>query len=96
MCIIILHMTLWALSDLWSKFILNKYSRQLIFLNNLFSNKKGSKLHNIGFRGGGFDLAGAVPNTLFIPSVIAEQNILDLAFQKVHDIIPVFQIVKKT
>ena len=49
--------------------------------------KTGSLLHNVGFKDGKLNLAGALPNALFIPSVIAERNVYELLEGKLGDII---------
>jgi 16S rRNA G966 N2-methylase RsmD len=56
--------------------------------------KTGGKLHNIGFKSGKINLAGAVPNTLYIPSLIAERNIVTLARRKRKDLLNVFNFNK--
>ncbi|MDY5586605.1 MAG: hypothetical protein SPF50_00555 [Oscillospiraceae bacterium] len=40
------------------------------------------------------NLAGAMPNALYIPSIIAERNIIELVRGKLKDILPVFQFRK--
>ncbi len=47
--------------------------------------KTASLLHNRGFKNGKINLAGALPNALFIPSNIAERNIFELVLGKVDD-----------
>ena len=49
--------------------------------------KTTSILHNIGFKNGRINLAGALPNALYIPSNIAERNIIELVLGKVKDFI---------
>lgn len=49
--------------------------------------KTGSLLHNVGFKSGKVNLAGALPNALFIPSILAERNIFELLRGKIKDII---------
>lgn len=49
--------------------------------------KTGSLLHNVGFKNGKINLAGALPNALFIPSVLAERNIFELLEGKYEDIV---------
>ena len=56
--------------------------------------KTASKLHNIGLKNGKINLAGAMPNALFIPSMLAERNIITLLRGKVRDIMPVFSFKK--
>lgn len=48
--------------------------------------KTGSLLHNVGLKGGKINLAGALPNTMYVPSNIAERNIFDLVKNKLKDI----------
>ena len=40
--------------------------------------KTASKLHNVGMKKGKINLAGAMPNALYIPSILAERNIFTL------------------
>lgn len=49
--------------------------------------KTGSLLHNIGLKGGKINLAGALPNALFVPSALAERNVFELFEGKLKDII---------
>lgn len=49
--------------------------------------KTGSLLHNVGFKDGKINLAGALPNALFIPSILAERNIFELLEGKFEDIL---------
>lgn len=51
--------------------------------------KTGSLLHNVGFKDGKVNLAGALPNALFIPSILAERNIFELLRGKLKDIIAI-------
>lgn len=48
--------------------------------------KTGSLLHNVGFKKGKINLAGALPNVLYIPSILAERNIFDLLEGKLKDL----------
>jgi hypothetical protein len=48
--------------------------------------KTGSILHNVGFKKGGLNLAGAMPNVLFIPSIFAERNLFSLIRGKIDDL----------
>ena len=48
--------------------------------------KTGSLLHNVGIKKGKINLAGALPNALFVPSILAERNIFNLFEGKVKDI----------
>jgi len=86
---------LFALAVFWSHIQKSSFIHPLSFLFTSFVVKTGSKLHNIGLKNGNLNLAGAVPNTLYIPSAIAERNIPDLALGKLTSILPVFQFVKK-
>ncbi len=52
--------------------------------------KTGSKLHNIGFKNGKLNLAGAMPNVLYVPSTVAERNIIELLESKLSDICKVY------
>lgn len=52
--------------------------------------KTGSKLHNIGFKNGKINLAGAMPNVLYVPSTVAERNIIELLLRKFNDIAKVY------
>ncbi|HOW14993.1 DNA methyltransferase [Methanosarcina sp.] len=85
---------LWVISAILNKALKSKYNRQVIFLLTSFAVKTGSKLHNIGFKNGRINLAGALPNSMFIPSLIAERNILDLAREKIKDISYAFDFKK--
>ena len=85
-----------ALAILWSNIQKSSFVHPLSFLFTSFVVKTGSKLHNIGLKNGNLNLAGAVPNALYIPSAIAERNIPDLALGKLTSILPVFQFFKKT
>lgn len=58
--------------------------------------KTGSKLHNIGFKNGKINLAGAMPNVLYVPSTVAERNIIDLLSGKFNDIAKVYAESPKT
>ena len=49
--------------------------------------KTGSLLHNIGIKDGKINLAGALPNALFVPSALAERNIFELYEGKLKDIL---------
>src|SRR5699024_795449 len=49
--------------------------------------KTASLLHNIGLKNGKINLAGALPNSLYIPGNIAERNIFELVKRKVNDIV---------
>lgn len=71
------------LSRLWEK---SKNNRILRLAITGILTKTGSLLHNVGIKKGRINLAGALPNTMYIPSNIAERNIIELIKGKVHDI----------
>ena len=66
------------------------FSDTLIFLATSILTKTGSKLHNIGFKNGKLNLAGAMPNVLYVPSTVAERNIIELLESKLRDICKVY------
>lgn len=74
----------------------SKYYHQFLFLITSFVVKTGSNLHNIGFKKNRINLAGALPNTLYNPSLFAERNIFELARNKIDDIKAAFSFQKKT
>ena len=87
---------LWTLSVLMNSLNkLDEKKHQNLFLLTSFLVKTGSKLHNIGFKNGNINLAGAVPNTLYLPSLFAERNIVILADSKLKDIVFAFCCSKK-
>jgi predicted RNA-binding Zn-ribbon protein involved in translation (DUF1610 family) len=86
---------LYVLSCICDKTTRSKFKNQLMFLLTSVLIKTASKLHNIGLKKGSINLAGAMPNALFIPSALAERNIFELLSGKLRDIIPVFAIEKK-
>lgn len=49
--------------------------------------KTGSLLHNIGLKDGKINLAGALPNALFVPSALAERNVFELLEGKIKDLV---------
>lgn len=71
-------------SDIWDR---AKSSPLIRFAITAILVKTGSLLHNVGFKDGKLNLAGALPNALFIPSVIAERNVYELLEGKFNDII---------
>lgn len=75
--------TLYVLSCIWNKFP-NWYLRMPVTAVIL---KTASLLHNVGFKDGKINLAGALPNVLFVPSVKAERNIITLIEGKIKDFI---------
>ena len=73
---------LWVISALWNAFRDIPMGR-LAVTSVLI--KTASLLHNIGFKNGRINLAGALPNALYIPSSIAERNLFELINGKVVD-----------
>ena len=72
-------------------FVLNEAKKAknkdtITFLVTSILTKTGSKLHNIGFKNGKLNLAGAMPNVLYVPSTVAERNIIELLSSKLKDI----------
>lgn len=66
------------------------YKDAITFLVTSILTKTGSKLHNIGFKNGKLNLAGAMPNVLYVPSTVAERNIIALLESKLNDICKVY------
>ncbi len=64
----------------------NNLSDSVIFTLTSFLVKTGSILHNIGMKNGNINLAGAMPNAFYIPSLYAERNLEILAMGKIKDI----------
>jgi len=75
-----------VLSHLFHAAFKSKHKQQMLLLLTSFTVKTGSKLHNIGFKNGKINLAGAQPNSLYIPSLFAERNIFILARGKAKDL----------
>jgi len=73
---------LFILSRLWSVFK-NIPKGRLVLTSILI--KTASILHNIGLKNGKINLAGALPNVLFIPSNLAERNLFELIGGKIDD-----------
>ncbi|MBR2228194.1 MAG: hypothetical protein IJ893_10050 [Bacteroidales bacterium] len=71
-------------SDLWKR---AENSPLVRFAITAILVKTGSLLHNVGFKNGKLNLAGALPNALFIPSVIAERSVYELLEGKYNDIV---------
>lgn len=74
---------LYILSLLWKQAESNKVLKLAITSILL---KTASLLHNIGLKNGNINLAGALPNSLYIPGNIAERNIFTLLQNKIKDI----------
>ncbi len=68
---------------------------EMMFLCTSFAVKTGSRMHNVGFKGGRINLAGQTYNTLQFPSVSAERNIFSLARGKIDDLLAVFELPKE-
>ena len=85
---------LFVISALWGEAEKTKYKNQIRFCITSILIKTASKLHNIGLKNVKINLAGAMPNALFIPSMLAERNIITLLRGKVRDIMPVFSFKK--
>lgn len=85
---------LYILSVLWEEAQKTDYRNQIWFCITSVLIKTASKLHNIGLKNGKINLAGAMPNALFIPSMLAERNIITLIRGKIKDIAPVFSFNK--
>ncbi len=79
-----------VLSYIWSASGTTAYQNQVKWMLTAILIKTASKLHNIGFKDGKINLAGAMPNALYIPSALAERNIFILVEGKLRDIMPVF------
>ena len=69
--------------------------KQLLFVFTSFIIKTGSKLHNIGFKKGNINLAGAMPNALYVPSSVAERNLIVLFRRKIKDLICIFKLKRE-
>lgn len=85
---------LYVIAALWDEAARTNYQNQIRFCITSILIKTASKLHNIGLKKGKINLAGAMPNALFIPSMMAERNIITLLRGKVRDIMPVFTFRK--
>lgn len=72
-----------VLSKLWEESKSNKTLR--LALTSILV-KTGSLLHNVGLKNGNINLAGALPNAIYIPSILAERNIFELLRGKLQDI----------
>lgn len=73
---------LWVLASLWNSF---SHLRQGRLAITSILIKTASKLHNVGLKNGRINLAGALPNALYIPATIAERNIFELINGKIED-----------
>lgn len=75
---------LFVLSELWE---LSKRNKLLKLALTAVLTKTASILHNIGLKNGSINLAGALPNAIYVPSNLAERNIFILLQGKISDII---------
>ena len=73
---------LWVLAVLWNAYKSNPRG-QLALTSVLI--KTASLLHNIGLKNGKINLAGALPNAMYIPSNLAERNLFLLINGKIDD-----------
>lgn len=73
-----------ALAQLWHAAGHYPSHRQLRFAMTAFMLKTGSRLHNIGFKHGGLNLAGQLPNTYYLPNLSAERHIGQLFADKLR------------
>jgi len=73
---------LWVMSALWDAF--KKLPKGRLLLTSVLI-KTASLLHNIGLKNGKINLAGALPNAIYIPSNIAERNLFELIGGKLND-----------
>lgn len=73
---------LYIISAIWNAFKHLKQGR--LALTSVLI-KTASKLHNIGLKNGKINLAGALPNALYIPASVAERNIFELIAGKIED-----------
>ena len=81
-----------AISSLWDsvKDMDAAHRNFFRFIITSYLVKTGSKMHNIGLKGGKINLAGQLPNTLHIPSCNVERNIFLLTKSKMKDIFKAF------
>ena len=75
---------LFVLSALWSAYENNPKGR--LALTSVLI-KTASLLHNIGLKDGKINLAGALPNAMYIPSNLAERNLFQLIDGKIDDFV---------
>jgi hypothetical protein len=73
---------LWVLAALWDGYSANPRGR--LALTSVLI-KTASLLHNIGLKEGKINLAGALPNAMYIPSNLAERNLFELICGKIDD-----------
>lgn len=85
-CDLYTRRNLLVFSALWRMSVNNPLLR---FMMTSVLVKTGSLLHNVGIKNGKINLAGALPNALFIPSIIAERNVFELLRGKISDILKI-------
>jgi len=71
-----------TLLELWEN--LNFDRGRMLITSTL--TKTSSILHNVGFKKGKVNLAGALPNALYVPGIFAERNIFELHRSKLKDL----------
>ena len=71
-----------SMMGLWDKLDFDR--GKLIVTSTL--TKTSSILHNVGFKDGKINLAGALPNALYVPGLYAERNIFELHRSKMKDL----------
>ena len=84
-----------TISKITSKSKTSRWEKSIKFLLTSFLIKTGSKLHNVGLKNGKINLAGAMPNAIYLPSFWAERNITELALYKLSSIIPALLNLRK-
>lgn len=85
-CDLYTRRNLLVFSALWRMSVNNPLLR---FMMTSVLVKTGSLLHNVGIKNEKINLAGALPNALFIPSIIAERNVFELLRGKISDILKI-------
>ncbi len=83
-----------VLSDLFRRASQHPLSHEMRFVCTSFAVKTGSRMHNIGLKGGRINLAGQTYNTLQLTSLSAERNLYTLAHGKIDDLKYVFDLRK--
>jgi len=84
--------------NLWCMASLLLYAKEsylfvsLIPILTSFAVKTASLLSNVGLRGASVNLAGAMPNALFVPSAKAERNIVNLALTKARHLLAIHKL----
>ncbi len=83
---------LWCMAALFFHIEESYLFMSLIPIFTSFAVKTASLLSNVGLRQASVNLAGAVPNTLFVPSAKAERNILNLALTKAGHLLAIHSL----